>query len=132
MYLVSLKDTDAVENTEWIVNNFNSFNNFDSNEIEFIDNNTISFMFHAPNLLCFIDMTMMNKNHDDQILLIEESVKAPSTDEIFDVNQNQYIDEIRRTIESHDTTWNSYHSTNSQNSNPIDIDDHTITSIERI
>lgn len=135
---VSLQDKVAIVNIQWILNS--SINGFGSDGIEFIDEIPDSshikhsnFIFRTPNLLCFIDMmNMLDVNDDDRILYIDEDFTTPSTDEIVEVNRNQYIAEITRIIESHDATWNSYHQTQIQHSNPLDIDDHTISSIERI
>lgn len=135
---VSLQDKMAIVNIEWILNN-NSINGFGSDGIEFIDEFSDSshiehsnFIFRTPNLLCFIDMTNLLNVNDDHILYIGEDFTMPTIDEIVEVNRNQYIAEITRTIESHDATWHPYHSTRIQHSNALDIDDHTISSIERI
>lgn len=78
-------------------------------------------------------MTYTNAHDNDQILYVDEDFVEPSEDDIFELNRNQYNDEIRRIIETHTANWIPYHPRESQNSNPLDIDDHiAISSIERI
>lgn len=130
-----MQDKVAIVNDEWILNH--SISECAGDGIEFIDEIPNSnrmhstFMFRAPNLLSYIDMANGNSNND-RMLFIEENFQHPNEDEISEVNRNQYIVEIRHIIESHDAKWISYHPGKSQHSHPLDTDDHTISSIERI
>lgn len=67
-----------------------------------------------------------------QFLFIENDIERTNEDEILEYMQNQISTEIRSIIESHNANWIPYQPKKSQNSNPFDTDDHTISSIERI
>lgn len=100
---------------------------------EFGDDNLNSshIFIRTSNLLFYIDMTNMQSG-DDHILFIDDDFQAPTVTDIHVFNGNQYLNEIRRIIESHDAKWISYQPGKSHNSKPFDTDDHTISSIERI
>lgn len=91
--------------------------------------NSHSLIIQTENLLFYIDMINMN-SIEDQFLFIDDDFEEPNADDIL--KMNQYAIEIRRIIESHNAKWILYQSTKSQSSKSFDIDDHTISSIERI
>lgn len=92
------------------------------------DNNAV---FHIEKFLVYIDMMNM-KSNKDHVLFIAGNFRQTNVDYMFELNRNQYSAEIKRIIESHDAKWISYQPERNQNSNPLDTDHHTITSIERI
>lgn len=93
--------------------------------------NSINVVFHVGNVLLYIDTTNMISNAD-HVLFIADNFQQPTEHDIFEFNQNQYSAEIKRMIESHDAKWISYQPEKNQNSNPLDTDQHTISSMERV
>lgn len=97
-----------------------------------IDNlNSSNIFIRTENLLFYIDMTNM-KSGDNQILFIDDDFQEPTVTDMHKLNGNQYSNEIRRIIESHDAKWIPYQPGKSHNSKSFDTDDHTISSMERI
>lgn len=85
----------------------------------------------VANLILYIDITNI-KSGEDQILFVANDFDGPNEDDISEFYRNQYSDKIKRIIETHDTKWIPYQPETSQNPNPFDADDHTISSMERI
>lgn len=100
-------------------------------QFSFIKSNNSDILICIENLMFFIDMVNAQSS-ESQTISIEENFEGPNEDELFTFNQNQNTSKIRRIIESHDTKWIVYQPEKCQNSNPFDIDDHTVSSIERI
>lgn len=93
--------------------------------------NQLNLFICSMNLVFYIDM-MNIKWGEHGTVFLNDDFQGPNIGDILELKRNQYSSEIRRIIESHDAKWIPYQRGKSQNSNPIDADVHTITSIERI
>lgn len=102
----------------------------DSFDESIIDIPSTYAIVRAPNLLFYIDMTGVNTGND-QIVFVDEDFLEPSNEHILEMYGKQYDTKIKHIIESHDARWIPYQPEESQNSNPLDIDDRK-SSIERI
>lgn len=83
------------------------------------------------NLVVCIDMANI-KSGEDHTLFVANDFQEPNEDDLSEFYRNQYSDEIKRIIATHDTKWIPYRPGTSQNPQPFDTDDHTISSMERI
>lgn len=104
---------------------------FIEDEATFNNLNPLDVVVRTENLVFYIDLKNVESG-DDQILFVADDFEEPNEDDISEFNRIQYSDEIKHIIESHDAKWIPYQPGTSQNSNPFDTDDHTISSIERI
>lgn len=103
---------------------------FTSDENLRIEFNTSNLLFSIGNILFYADIT-----HGDQVVFIDSNlnnVNDVDDNNIWEFHRNQHLNKIKTIQNAYQSKWIPYHPWRSQTSNRITVDDHTISSIERI